>query len=91
MKSGSTSARSADKILDLNGIVRELGQYGRNMVIKKKAIAPTWIVVTSQEKLDEVVAAIDSKRVELAKFRTRSSITLIWSRLIFGRSLPSVC
>jgi hypothetical protein len=29
------------------------------------------IVVTSQEKLDEVVAAIDSKRVELAKLQDR--------------------
>ncbi|MBC7078703.1 MAG: BREX system P-loop protein BrxC, partial [Synergistales bacterium] len=33
--------------------------------------APCWIVVTSQEKLDEVVAAIDSKRVEFAKLQDR--------------------
>ena len=37
----------------------------------RKIIAPCWIVVTSQEKLDEVVAAIDSKRVELAKLQDR--------------------
>jgi hypothetical protein len=36
-----------------------------------KIIAPCWIVVTSQEKLDEVVAAIDSKRVELARLQDR--------------------
>src|SRR5229473_1029438 len=37
----------------------------------KKAVAPVWVVVTSQEKLDEVVAALDSKRVELAKLQDR--------------------
>jgi len=66
---GQYVARSADKILDLQGIVREFGYYGRNMVAKRKAVAPVWIIVTSQEKLDEVVAAIDSKRVDLAKLQ----------------------
>jgi hypothetical protein len=66
---GQYVARSADKILDLQAVVREFGQYGRNMVVRRKAVAPTWIIVTSQEKLDEVVAAIDSKRVELAKLQ----------------------
>src|SRR5205823_8022046 len=36
-----------------------------------KIVAPCWVVVTSQEKLDEVVAAIDSKRVDLAKLQDR--------------------
>lgn len=66
---GQYVARSADKILDLQAIVREFGHYGRNMVMRRRAVAPAWIVVTSQEKLDEVVAAIDSKRVELAKLQ----------------------
>ncbi|MCL4487040.1 MAG: BREX system P-loop protein BrxC [Chloroflexi bacterium] len=66
---GQYVARSADKILDLQAVVREFGQYGRNRVVKNKAVAPTWVVVTSQEKLDEVVAAISSKRVDLAKLQ----------------------
>ena len=66
---GQYVARSADKILDLQGVVREFGHYGRNMVIKKKAVAPAWIMVTSQEKLEEVVSSIDSKRVDLAKLQ----------------------
>jgi hypothetical protein len=66
---GQYVARSADKILDLQGVVREFGQYGRNMVLKRKAPAPAWIMVTSQEKLDEVVAGIDSQRVDLAKLQ----------------------
>ena len=41
------------------------------MLKERKITAPCWIVVTSQEKLDEVVAAIDSKRVELAKLQDR--------------------
>ena len=66
---GQYVARSADKILDLQAVVREFGPAGKNKVKAREAIAPVWIVVTSQEKLDEVVAAIDSKRVELAKLQ----------------------
>ncbi len=44
---------------------------GKNLLKAKKIKAPCWIVVTSQEKLDEVVAAIDSKRVDLAKLQDR--------------------
>jgi len=66
---GQYVARSADKILDLQAIVREFGQAGRNAVVDHRAPAPCWIVVTSQEKLDEVVSAIGDKRVELAKLQ----------------------
>jgi hypothetical protein len=41
----------------------------RTVLKERKIVAPCWIVVTSQEKLDEVVAAIDSKRAELAKLQ----------------------
>lgn len=66
---GQYVARSTDKILDLQAIVREFGLVGKNRVKAKKAIAPIWVAVTSQEKLDEVVAALDSRRVELAKLQ----------------------
>jgi len=68
---GQYVARSADKIEDLRAVVERFGQEGRNRVRTRKAIAPVWITVTSQEKLDEVVAAIDSRRVELAKVQDR--------------------
>ncbi len=68
---GQYVARSAEKIEDLRALVEEFGKVGKNLVNAKKAIAPAWVVVTSQEKLDEVVAAIDSKRVELAKLQDR--------------------
>ena len=69
---GQYVARSADKIEDLRAVVEQFGKVGKNRLKAKQAIAPTWIVVTSQEKLDEVVSAIgDSRRVDLAKLQDR--------------------
>ena len=68
---GQHVARSGDKIEDLRAVVEEFGRVGKNLLKSRKIAAPCWIVVTSQEKLDEVVAAIDSKRVELAKLQDR--------------------
>src|SRR6266403_244254 len=68
---GQHVARSGDKIEDLRATIEEFGKVGKNLLKEHKIIAPCGIVVTSQEKLDEVVAAIDSKRVELAKLQDR--------------------
>lgn len=68
---GQYVARSADKIEDLRAVVEQFGKESRNRIKAKQAVAPVWVIVTSQEKLDEVVAAIDSKRVELAKLQDR--------------------
>lgn len=68
---GQYVARSAEKIEDLRAVVEQFGKESKNRIRAKKAIAPVWVVVTSQEKLEEVVAAIDSKRVELAKLQDR--------------------
>lgn len=69
---GQHIARSSDKIEDLRATIEEFGKVGRNLLKARKIPAPCWIVVTSQEKLDEVVAAIgDSKRIELAKLQDR--------------------
>ena len=68
---GQHVARSGDKIEDLRATVEEFGKVGKNLLKAKKIVAPVWIIVTSQEKLDEVVAAIDSKRVDLARMQER--------------------
>ena len=68
---GQYVARSADKIEDLRAIVEHFGKVSKNYLKIKKAVAPIWIIITSQEKLDEVVAAIDSKRVNIAKLQDR--------------------
>lgn len=68
---GQHVARSSDKIEDLRATVEEFGKVGRHLVKTCKAPAPCWIIVTSQEKLHEVVAAIDSKNIDIAKLQDR--------------------
>jgi hypothetical protein len=68
---GQYVARSADKIEDLRAVVEAFGRTGRNLLKAGKIVAPAWIMVTSQEKLNEIVAALDSKRVELARLQDR--------------------
>ncbi len=68
---GQYVARNAERIEDLRALVEQFGKVSKNRLKAKRAVSPVWIAVTSQEKLDEVVAAIDSKRVELAKLQDR--------------------
>lgn len=68
---GQYVARSEEKIEDLRVVAEKLGRESKNRMSAGSAPAPAWLVVTSQEKLEEVVAAIDSKRVELAKLTDR--------------------
>jgi hypothetical protein len=71
---GQYVARSADKMFDLQGIVQALGVEGRNRTERRQAVSPFWFVVTSQEKLTEVVTALDSKKIELSKLQDRFRI-----------------
>lgn len=73
---GQYISRSVDKMLDLQGIVQAFGVQSKNLVKAGKAPAPCWIVVTSQEKLDEVVDALGDKQVELARLQDRFRITI---------------
>jgi hypothetical protein len=59
---GQFIARDVQKMLDLQGVVQSLGRVSRGKV---------WLVVTSQEKLNEVVAGIDDRRIELARLQER--------------------
>lgn len=71
---GQYVSRSVDKMLDLQGVVQAFGKEGLNRIKAKKSVAPAWIVVTSQEKLNEVVDALDSKKIELARLQDRFRI-----------------
>ncbi|MCS7166358.1 MAG: hypothetical protein RMI91_00265 [Gemmatales bacterium] len=71
---GQHVATSEERIEDLRATVEEFGRVGRNLVKQGKIPAPCWIIVTSQEKLDEVVSSLDARRVELAKLQDRFSI-----------------
>ena len=59
---GQFVARDIQKMLDLQALVQSLGRVGRGKM---------WLVVTSQEKLTELVGGLDDKRVELARLMDR--------------------
>ena len=59
---GQFVARDVQKMLDLQALVQSLGRVGRGKM---------WLVVTSQEKLTELVGGLDDKRVELARLMDR--------------------
>ena len=59
---GQFVARDIQKMLDLQAVVQNLGRIGRGKM---------WIVVTSQEKLNELVGGLDDRRVELARLMDR--------------------
>lgn len=62
---GQFVARDVNKMLDLQGVVQNLGRVGRGRA---------WIVVTSQERLTELVGGLDDKRVELARLMDRFTL-----------------
>ena len=59
---GQFVARDVQKMLDLQAVVQNLGRIGRGKM---------WIVVTSQERLTELVGGLDDRRVELARLMDR--------------------
>ena len=59
---GQFVARDVQKMLDLQAVVQSFGRVGRGKM---------WIVVTSQEKLTELVGGLDDTRVELARLMDR--------------------
>jgi len=59
---GQFVARDVQKMLDLQAVVQSLGRVGRGSM---------WLVVTSQEKLNELVGGLDDRRVELARLMDR--------------------
>ena len=62
---GQFVARDIQKMLDLQALVQSLGRVGRGKM---------WLVVTSQEKLTELVGGLDDRRVELARLMDRFPI-----------------
>ena len=59
---GQFVARDVQKMLDLQALVQSLGVVGRGKM---------WLVVTSQEKLTELIGGLDDRRVELARLMDR--------------------
>jgi len=83
---GQFVARDVQKMLDLQALVQSLGRIGRGKM---------WLVVTSQEKLTELVGGLDDRRVELARLMDRfplqvhlepSDISEVTSRRILSKN-----
>ena len=83
---GQYVARDIQKMLDLQAIVQQFGIKGRGKV---------WVMVTSQEKLSDVVGYLDDNRTELARLQDRfpykpvlepSDIAEVTSRRVLGKS-----
>jgi hypothetical protein len=96
---GGYVASSAEKLENLRALVEHFGQEGRNRVAAHQAVAPVWVIVTSQEKLDEVVAAINDKRVELARVQDRfrhrvdmapADIRVVATKRILGKKAEAI-
>lgn len=68
---GQYVAYSSDKLENLRVVVEALGRESKNRVKRRLAVAPFWTIVTSQERLDEVISAIEDRRVQIAKVQDR--------------------
>jgi len=83
---GQFVARDVQKMLDLQAVVQSLGVKGRGK---------HWVVVTSQEKLGEIVSGLDDKKIELARLMDRfplqvhlepSDISEVTSRRVLSKN-----
>lgn len=73
---GRYVAHSTEKIEILRAVVEQFGQEGLRRWQSKQIVAPAWLIITSQEKLNEVVDALDQTRTELAKLQDRFSLPI---------------
>jgi hypothetical protein len=83
---GQFVARDVQKMIDLQRIVELLGSKGRGK---------QWVVVTSQEKLGELVSGLDDRKIELARLMDRfplqvhlepSDISEVTSRRVLSKN-----
>lgn len=83
---GQFVARDVQKMLDLQAIVQNFGIKGRGK---------HWIVVTSQEKLGEIVSGLDDKKIEITRLMDRfplqvhlepSDISEVTSRRVLSKN-----
>lgn len=69
---GAYVSFSQDRLEDLRAVVELYGKESKNRIKAGRLAAPTWVIVTAQERLEEVTSALgDDKRVLLAKVQDR--------------------
>lgn len=69
---GQYVAYNQERLEDLRRVVELLGSESKNRIKSKQISSPVWVIVTAQEKLDEVTSAMgDDRKILLAKVRDR--------------------
>lgn len=68
---GQYVARSTDRLENLRAIVEHFGKESLKRLKARTIPAPAWVIVTAQEKLNEVYSYIDSSRLDLARVQDR--------------------
>ena len=69
---GQYVAYNQERLEDLRRVVELFGSESKNRLKARQIVSPVWVIVTAQEKLDEVTSAMgDDKKVLLAKVRDR--------------------
>ena len=68
---GQYVARGGDKLENLRAIVEQFGKVSLEKLRQREIPGPAWIIVTAQEKLQEVYNYIASARIDLPKLQDR--------------------
>ena len=69
---GQYVAYNQERLEDLRRVVELFGSESKNRLKTHQIVSPVWVIVTAQEKLDEVTSAMgDDKKVLLSKVRDR--------------------
>ncbi len=68
---GQYVARSGENLENLRAVVEQFGRVSLDRLRKREIPGPAWIIVTAQEKLQEVYNFIASGRIDLPKLQDR--------------------
>ncbi len=68
---GQYVGRSDAKLEDLRVVIEGLGKEGKNRLNRGEIVAPIWVIVTSQERLQDVINTIDEKNIKFPRLLDR--------------------
>ena len=68
---GQYVARSGERLENLRAIVEQFGRESLDRLKAKRIPGPAWIIVTAQEKLQEVYNYLATGRIDLPKLQDR--------------------
>jgi len=68
---GQYVGRSDEKLEDLRVVIEGLGKESKNRLKRGEIIAPVWVIVTSQERLQDIINTIDEKNTKFPRLLDR--------------------